>query len=170
MTLEEIRIKQGFKQVELAGILRMNQSGLSKLERRSDMYLSMLRSLIQAMGGRLELRAVFPNEIMEIAGLEGSGIISDLRELVHQRCQIQPNPDLEYNDFRLESVDESIVTFQKLSNQQFLDVPMRRVAEVLPAGIGTQLPVVILKGSLAWSAQKRLWQFRPSDSGTLRTA
>ena len=47
------------------------------------MYLSMLRSLIQAMGGRLELRAVFPNEVIEITGLEGSGILSDLRELTH---------------------------------------------------------------------------------------
>lgn len=127
------------------------------------MYLSMLRSLIQAMGGRLELRAVFPNEVIEITGLEGSGILSDLRELTHQRCQIQPNPDLEYNDFFLESVDESVITFQKLSNHQYIDVPTRRVAEVLPTGTAAELPVVMLKGSLAWSAQKRLWQFRPGE-------
>jgi transcriptional regulator with XRE-family HTH domain len=163
LNLEQIRTMRGFTQVDLAGILRMNQSGLSKLERRSDMYLSMLRSLIQAMGGRLDLRAVFPNEIVEITGLDGDGIISDLRELLHQRCQIQPNPDLEYNDFRVESIDESAITFQKLSNQQYLDVPTRRVAEVLPATTGGQLPVVILKGSLDWSAQKKLWQFRPGD-------
>jgi transcriptional regulator with XRE-family HTH domain len=159
LNLEQIRTMRGFTQVDLAGILRMNQSGLSKLERRSDMYLSMLRSLIQAMGGRLELRAVFPDEIVEITELDGEGIISDLRELLHQRCQIQPNPDLEYNDFRVESIDESAITFQKLSNQQYLDVPTRRVAEILPA-TGSQLPVVILQGSLNWSAQKKLWQFR----------
>jgi hypothetical protein len=29
------------------------------MERRTDMYLSTLRSYIEAMGGRLELRAIF---------------------------------------------------------------------------------------------------------------
>jgi len=31
------------------------------MEKRSDMYLSTLRSYVEAMGGQLEIRAVFPN-------------------------------------------------------------------------------------------------------------
>jgi transcriptional regulator with XRE-family HTH domain len=52
-------------QVRLAEVLGVNQGAISKLERRSDMYLSTLRSYIEAMGGQLEIRAVFPDgEIM----------------------------------------------------------------------------------------------------------
>src|SRR5260370_1463298 len=170
LRLEEIRVRKGKTQTEMAQILRINQSALSKLERRPDMYVSMLRSLIQAVGGRLELRAVFGDEVVEIVGLEGDGILADLRELLNKRCCIQPvPPNLDYNDFSLKSVDESIVTFQKLSNGQYLDIPIRRVAEVLPANAG-ELPVVTLKGSLTWSGLKRAWQFRSAAvSGELPT-
>jgi len=34
-------------------------ASVSKLERRTDMYISTLRSVIEAMGGRLEITAVF---------------------------------------------------------------------------------------------------------------
>jgi transcriptional regulator with XRE-family HTH domain len=166
LTLEQIRSKVGLTQVELANALRINQSGLSKLERRPDMYVSMLRSFIQAVGGHLELRAIFPNgEVLEVSGLEGRGTFEDLKDLVHKTCQILPiPPGLDYNKFLLMSADESVATFQKLSNQQYLDIPTRRISEVLPGTSGA-LPVVMLKGSLAWSGQKRLWQFRPVALG-----
>lgn len=127
------------------------------------MYVSMLHSLVQAMGGHLELRAVFEGEEpIEITGLDGSGTLADLKDLLNRKCEIQPiPPDLEYNEFFLRSVDESVVTFQKGSNSQYLDIPTRRIAEVVPATVGAA-PVVYLKGSLAWSAQKKLWQFRPT--------
>jgi transcriptional regulator with XRE-family HTH domain len=158
--LEKVRTRKGFTQIQLAEILHINQSALSKLERRTDMYVSMLRSFIQAMGGRLELRAAFPGgEVIEIGGLEGE-ILGELKELLHQRCRIEPIPDNQYNEFFLNAVNENVVTFQKLSNQQYVDVPTRRIAEVLPAGTAHPLlPVVLLKGSLAWSAHKKLWQF-----------
>jgi len=48
-------------QQQLAKILNTNQAAVSKLERRADMYLSTLRGFIKAMGGDLEIRAVFPD-------------------------------------------------------------------------------------------------------------
>jgi DNA-binding XRE family transcriptional regulator len=63
--LAEVRQARRMTQVRLAEVLGVNQGAISKLERRSDMYLSTLRSYIEAMGGQLEIRAVFPDgEIM----------------------------------------------------------------------------------------------------------
>ena len=65
MPIAEVRQARQMTQVRLAEVLGVNQGAVSKLERRSDMYLSTLRSYIEAMGGQLEIRAVFPDgEIM----------------------------------------------------------------------------------------------------------
>lgn len=58
--LAEVRQARRMTQVRLAEVLGVNQGAISKLENRSDMYLSTLRSYIEAMGGQLEIRAVFP--------------------------------------------------------------------------------------------------------------
>jgi hypothetical protein len=42
-----------------AGTLGVSQAAISKLERRADMCVTTLRKFIEAMGGRLEMRAVF---------------------------------------------------------------------------------------------------------------
>lgn len=60
-TLREIRKAREYSQVTLAEVLGMNQGDLSKLERRSDAYLSTIRRYIEAMGGTLELIATFPD-------------------------------------------------------------------------------------------------------------
>lgn len=65
MPIAEVRQARRMTQVRLAEVLGVNQGAISKLEKRSDMYLSTLRSYIEAMGGQLEIRAVFPDgEIM----------------------------------------------------------------------------------------------------------
>jgi len=61
LPLAEVRKAQEMTQVRLAELLQVNQGAVSKLEQRSDMYLSTLRSYIEAMGGYLDIRAVFPN-------------------------------------------------------------------------------------------------------------
>ena len=53
-------------QTRLAELLEMDQGNLSQLEQRTDMYLSTLRSYVEAMGGALEIRAVFPEGDVEI--------------------------------------------------------------------------------------------------------
>jgi DNA-binding XRE family transcriptional regulator len=61
LPLTELRKARLMTQNRLAELLQINQGAISKMEKRSDMYLSTLRSYVEAMGGHLEIRAVFPN-------------------------------------------------------------------------------------------------------------
>ena len=60
MALDELRAARALTQEHLSTILGVQQSAISKLERRADMYVSTLLQFIEAMGGQLEIRAVFP--------------------------------------------------------------------------------------------------------------
>src|SRR5579863_4988976 len=61
MALDELRSAKRLTQVDMAEMLDVPQSSISRLERRADMYLSTLRNYIQAMGGALQIQAVFPD-------------------------------------------------------------------------------------------------------------
>lgn len=61
MTLRELRQARQRSQAVVGEILQINQAAVSKIERRTDMYVSTLRSFIQAMGGDLEIIAHFPD-------------------------------------------------------------------------------------------------------------
>jgi hypothetical protein len=61
LPLRALRTTIGKTQVEVAGMAKMRQADLSKLERRGDIKLSTLRRYVKAMGGQVELVAVFPN-------------------------------------------------------------------------------------------------------------
>jgi transcriptional regulator with XRE-family HTH domain len=60
MALNELRQAMGITQERLAKALRINQAGVSKIESRSDIFVSTLRKAIEAMGGKLDIRAKFP--------------------------------------------------------------------------------------------------------------
>lgn len=60
MPLQELRQAKNLSQVRLAEILKTQQANISRIEKRTDMYISTLRSYIQAMGGTLEIIAHFP--------------------------------------------------------------------------------------------------------------
>lgn len=66
MPLDELRQAREMTQVLLARILKVNQAAVSKMERRTDMYVSTLQELIKAMGGELKITASFPDGIVEI--------------------------------------------------------------------------------------------------------
>ena len=71
MPLGKLRAARELTQENLARILDVNQSEISKIERRADMYVSTLASYVQAMGGALEIRAVFPDgEAVKITQFE----------------------------------------------------------------------------------------------------
>ena len=70
MALEELREALRMTQQELAQTLRVDQSAVSKLEHRTDMYVSTLRRCIAAMGGQLEIRAIFPEGTVRISQFE----------------------------------------------------------------------------------------------------
>jgi DNA-binding XRE family transcriptional regulator len=61
MPLRKLRAARELTQENLANLLEVNQSEVSKIEHRTDMYVSTLASYIKAMGGSLEIRAVFPD-------------------------------------------------------------------------------------------------------------
>lgn len=72
MPLGELRKARGLSQEVLAATLHIKQPSVAKLEKRTDRYISTLRSHIQAMGGELEIIARFP---------EGSVVITNFSEI-----------------------------------------------------------------------------------------
>ena len=60
-TLKDLREAFEHTQADLAASLGVGQDTISRIERRTDMLLSTLRRYVEAMGGRLELVARFPN-------------------------------------------------------------------------------------------------------------
>ena len=67
MTLAELRRAFSLTQDTLAKTLNVKQAEISKIENRADMLMSTLRNFVQAMGGDLEVRAVFPDRAIEIS-------------------------------------------------------------------------------------------------------
>ena len=70
MALDELRAAREFTQAELSQVLGVDQGSISKLERRTDMYIGTLRRYIEAMGGSLQIRAVFPDGEVQIKQFE----------------------------------------------------------------------------------------------------
>src|SRR5580698_7089684 len=70
MTLYQLREARSLTQVNLAKVLNVNQGAVSRMEKRTDMYVSTLRNFIQAMGGQLQVKAIFPEGEVEIDQFE----------------------------------------------------------------------------------------------------
>ena len=67
LALAELRNSRNVTQIQLAAQLGITQGNVSRLEARSEIYLSTLRSYIEALGGRLEITAVFGDERVPVA-------------------------------------------------------------------------------------------------------
>lgn len=70
MPLQELRQAHQMSQERMAEILNTKQANVSRIERRTDMYISTLRSYIEAMGGQLDIVARFPNGEVHINQFE----------------------------------------------------------------------------------------------------
>jgi DNA-binding XRE family transcriptional regulator len=73
--LRELRKVAGKAQADIAAALKIKQPSVSKIEKQTDMYLSTLRSYVEAMGGKLDLvvrlparRAMHLNRLGEVLG------------------------------------------------------------------------------------------------------
>ena len=66
LPLDELREARSLTQEHLGRLLGVQQASISKLERRTDMYLSTMQAFVKALGGRLQLLAVFPEGSVEI--------------------------------------------------------------------------------------------------------
>lgn len=54
-------------------MLKANQPAISKLEQRADVYISSLRSYIEAVGGKLIIVAAFPKGEVTITNFADMG-------------------------------------------------------------------------------------------------
>ncbi len=70
MSLQELRRARKLSQETLADLLGQRQSGISKIEQRTDMYVSTLRKYVEAMGGHLDIVARFPDGEVRITQFE----------------------------------------------------------------------------------------------------
>jgi ribosome-binding protein aMBF1 (putative translation factor) len=73
MPLNELRQARGLSQKNLAEALHIQQPAIAKMEKRTDIYISTLRSHIEAMGGKLEVLASFPEGTVKINNFSDLG-------------------------------------------------------------------------------------------------
>ena len=73
MPLNELRQARGLSQKMLAEVLHVQQPSIAKIEKRTDMYISTLRSHIEAMGGQLEVVGRFPDGAVKISNFADLG-------------------------------------------------------------------------------------------------
>lgn len=71
-TLAEFRKLAAISQEDLAAKLHLKQPSISRLESQTDMYLSTLKSYIEAAGGKLEFVVTLPNHAPMV--LQGLGV------------------------------------------------------------------------------------------------
>ncbi len=72
MVLSEIRHAVGMTQEEVAAVLDVKQSTLSRMESQEDMQISTLNRLIKALGGQLEIIAHLPKGDIRISQFTGA--------------------------------------------------------------------------------------------------
>ncbi len=73
MPLHELRRARALTQREMAKLLKVNQPAVSKMEQRADVYVSSLRSYIEAAGGKLKIVAEFPEGEVAITNFSEAG-------------------------------------------------------------------------------------------------
>ncbi|MGD0631006.1 MAG: transcriptional regulator [Terracidiphilus sp.] len=61
LTLREIRRARRLTQARLSKKLKIGQEGVSRIERRTDLYISTLRSYVEGVGGKLKLVVELPD-------------------------------------------------------------------------------------------------------------
>ena len=76
ITLHELRQAVGATQTEVAQDLGVSQPYVAKIEKRGDMSLTTLSSYLAALGGRLEVRVVFPEHPEDNVALAVPTVVS----------------------------------------------------------------------------------------------
>src|SRR3989338_1195997 len=89
MPLQELRQAHQMSQERIAELLNTKQANVSRIERRTDMYISTLRSYIEAMGGELDIVARFP---------DGEVHINQFEEIEGKHNEQASHSTLEYGD------------------------------------------------------------------------
>ena|ERR1700733_14122942 len=61
LNLREVRRLRKLTQTRLSKKLKIGQEGVSRIEKRTDLYISTLRSYVEGVGGKLKLVVELPN-------------------------------------------------------------------------------------------------------------
>ena len=61
LNLRELRRLRRLTQAKLSRKLKIGQEGVSRIEKRTDLYLSTLRTYVEGVGGKLSLIVEFPD-------------------------------------------------------------------------------------------------------------
>ncbi len=73
LRLAEVRRRRGISQATIAEALDVSQPNISRIEQEDDVYLSTLARYVAALGGHLEVRAVFDEETVTLLRDPGDG-------------------------------------------------------------------------------------------------
>lgn len=68
--LAELRERMGETQTALAKLLGTTQANVSRIERADNLFLKTLADYVGALGGRLEVNAVFSDDVVPLGVLE----------------------------------------------------------------------------------------------------
>lgn len=80
MPLHRLREARRLTQKQIAETMHIDQSRVSKIERRTDAYVSTLRNFVAALGGELELVARFPDGRVKISKLGDPELLGTVEE------------------------------------------------------------------------------------------
>ena len=69
VALQHLRKARKLTQERMAELLGVGQDSVSRIENRSDLLLSTLRSYVEAMGGSLKLVVEFPDSVAVLSSL-----------------------------------------------------------------------------------------------------
>jgi transcriptional regulator with XRE-family HTH domain len=72
LLIREIREQSGKSQADIASALGIKQPSVSKMEKQSDMQISTLRRIVEAMGGELELVVRLPEGTFSVKQFDNS--------------------------------------------------------------------------------------------------
>jgi transcriptional regulator with XRE-family HTH domain len=80
MPLHRLREARRLTQKQMAEAMHIDQSRVSKIERRTDVYVSTLRNFVSALGGELELVARFPDGRVRISSFSDADRVGTVEE------------------------------------------------------------------------------------------
>ena len=67
MRLDELRKDRRMTQTGVAAAMHIQQSEVSRIEKRGEVKMGTVREYVRALGGHVEVRAVFPDKSVELS-------------------------------------------------------------------------------------------------------
>jgi transcriptional regulator with XRE-family HTH domain len=82
LALAKLREERGLTQTAVAAGMKVSQRNVSRIEHEEDVYLSTLRGYVAALGGRLEVNAVFPDHVYALVPGDGAGQVEEVEQAI----------------------------------------------------------------------------------------